>query len=175
MRYYFLILWIYALGIAVPVKANTKDSISIYIFLLDECRICQEVAPELNEIYKQAVDAGIGFVGYFPNIASNEAGIQKFAKKYKVKYTLATDYQKEKARLLGATIMPEVVVYNETQKQVVYKGLINNLFYAPGKRRHRITEHYLKDIIFAVHQGITPTISQTEAIGCFINFSENQF
>lgn len=156
-------------------NATPNDSITIYIFLLDECRISQEVAPEINKLYDEASQIGMGFIGLFPNHASTQEGIQHFVKKYRLHFPVKEDYQKEFAKKLGATIMPEVVVYNETQKQILYKGLINNLYYAPGKRRHRITEHYLKDVIFALHQGLTPRISQTEAIGCFINFSENPF
>jgi len=152
-----------------------RDSITVYVFLLDECRISQEMAPELNKLYAQAKDAGLGYIGLFPNLASTQTGMNKFVKKYKIAFPISEDYQKTKARKLGATIMPEVVVYNEDQKTVLYRGLINNLYYAPGKRRHRVTEHYLKDVIFDLERGQTPGINHTEAIGCFINFSENPF
>lgn len=173
----FRIFWIYFMIFTCSQVAISKenDSITIYVFLLDECRISQEVAPELNRLHDEAKKEGLGFIGLFPNYASTQEGIQRFVKKYHLSFPVQEDYQKKLAKKLGASIMPEVVVYNESQKQIIYKGLINNLFYAPGKRRHRITQHYLKDVIFAIQQGTTPTISQTEAIGCFINFSENPF
>ncbi|MBK6782679.1 MAG: hypothetical protein IPG79_02195 [Saprospiraceae bacterium] len=56
--------------------------------MLDECRICREVAPELNKIYTLTKENNIGFVGYFPNLSSNDAGIQKFRKniRYNTRY-----------------------------------------------------------------------------------------
>ncbi|MBK6362125.1 MAG: redoxin domain-containing protein [Saprospiraceae bacterium] len=180
MKYQSLLFffWLFSLVIVTPfssVRAQSSDSFTVYVFLLDECRICQEVAPELNKIYTLTKENNIGFVGYFPNLSSNDAGIQKFRKKYKVQYTLSTDFEKEVAKRFAATTLPEVVMWNETKNELVYRGLINNLFYAPGKRRHKITQHYLKDAIFAVQGGKYPVTKTTDPIGCFINYSENPF
>jgi thiol-disulfide isomerase/thioredoxin len=157
------------------VNAQSKDSFTVYVFLLDECRICQEEAPELNKIYENAKESGIGLIAYFPNYSTTEQGMEKFRKKYKVKYPIQTDHQKTAAKQFQATVLPECVVYNESTKEVIYRGAVNNRFYAPGKRRSSITQNYLKDVIFAIQSGKTPTFQQTEPIGCFINYSENPF
>jgi hypothetical protein len=156
-------------------NAQSKDSFTVYVFLLDECRICQEEAPELNKISDLAKESGIGFAGYFPNHSTTEQGMEKFRKKYKVRYMTQTDHSKTIAKQFQATVLPECVVYNESKKEVIYRGAVNNRFYAPGKRRSSITQNYLKDVIFAIQSGKTPTFQQTEPIGCFINYSENPF
>lgn len=156
-----------------PGFGQSYDSITMYVFLLDECRICQELAPELNEIYTLTKESGMGFVGFFPNFSSTESGIKKFVKKYRVQYPVQADYSKQQALRFAATILPEVVLWNETKSEVVYRGAVNNLFYAPGKRRHNVTEHYVKNAIFAILEGKYPIIRETEPLGCFINFTEN--
>lgn len=149
-----------------------KDSITVYLFLLDECRICQEIAPEINEIYKTYHSEGIGFLGVFPNFASKPQGIKAFKDKYHMDIPTKTDYFKKLTQKFDATVLPEVIVYNETIKKIQYRGLINDLFYAPGKRRHHINKHYLKDALEAhIHQKPLP-VKVTIPIGCYINFND---
>ena len=65
-------------------KSFSSDSITVYLFLLDECRICQELAPEINAIHAEFAKKNIGFIGLFPNFASKQVGIDKFKKKYNI-------------------------------------------------------------------------------------------
>ncbi|MBK9565702.1 MAG: hypothetical protein WAT22_02420 [Saprospiraceae bacterium] len=150
---------------------HSRDSITVYMFLLDECRICQEISPEMNAIYEEYGDA-FGFVGLFPNFSSKKKGIDAFKEKYNIKFKTKTDYFKTQATKLDATILPEVIVYNETTKEIIYRGAINDLFYSPGKRRQHITNHYLRDALDATLKNQIPAIRETKPVGCFINFND---
>ena len=150
---------------------NAKDSITVYIFLLDECRICQELTPELNTLYTTYGHV-IGFIGLFPNFSSKKKEIKEFKEKYKIKFDTKTDYFKTQALRFDATILPEVIVYNETQKQIIYKGAINDLYYSPGRRRQIVTKNYLKDALIASINGKQPAIKESQPVGCFINFND---
>lgn len=154
-------------------KGISKDSITVYLFLLDECRICQELAPEINTIYKEYEQKGIGFVGLFPNFASKASGIEKFKKKYHIEFQTKTDYYKKMSHKFNAEILPTVVVYNETLQKIEYIGAINDLYYKPGKRRHQANHHYLRDALQSLLAGNAPVIQSTQAIGCYINFNDN--
>jgi hypothetical protein len=149
----------------------SKDSITVYMFLLDECRICQELSPEMNAIYEKYGNA-IGFIGLFPNFSSKKKGIDAFKKKYNIKFNTKTDYFKTQATKFTATILPEVIVYNETTKEIIYRGSINDLFYSPGKRRQHIANHYLRDALDATLKNQIPAIRETKPIGCYINFND---
>ena len=164
----FSIFWILCLSNVI----SAKDSITVYFFLLDECRICQELAPEMNAIYTE-YQSEIGFLGLFTNFSSKSTGIQHFKEKYQIKFNTRTDYFKKMAHKFEATILPEVIVYNETSKSILYRGAINDLFYTPGKRRHFVQNHYLKDALKAISQNKLPTISKSQPIGCFINFNDS--
>lgn len=149
------------------------DSLTVYLFLLDECRICQELAPEINAIHQKYSTKSIGFVGLFPNFASKSSGIDKFKKKYNILFATKTDYYKKMCHKFDAEILLTVVVFNETSQKIEYKGAINDLFYQAGKRRHQVTQHYLRNALDSLIIGKSPETKQTQAVGCYINFNDN--
>ncbi|MFZ1750929.1 MAG: hypothetical protein WAU01_12085 [Saprospiraceae bacterium] len=151
--------------------SSCRDSITVYIFLLDECRICQEIAPELNAIYTEYKD-NFAFQGLFPNFISKKPGIEIFKQKYHIDFPLKTDYFKSMAKKLHATVLPEVIIYNESKDKVLYQGAINDLFISPGKRRHSVSHHYLRDALQALATGKGEFIASSSPVGCFINFND---
>ncbi len=169
MRFILILVCFFLWG----TKGIGRDSISVYLFLLDECRICQELAPEINAIHEQYAPQKVGFIALFPNFASKPAGIEKFKKKYKLVIPTKTDYYKKWSHKFNAEILPTAVVYNETQQKIEYIGAINDLFYKPGKRRYQASHHYLRDALKSLMAGQSPEIKSTQAVGCFINFNDN--
>jgi peroxiredoxin len=143
------------------------DSVTVYIFLLDECPICQEATAELNALYG-AKSKKIGFLGVFPNYISKPKQIAAFKEKYKVKFPTKTDYSKTLVKKFGATVMPEVVVYNERTKKVIYRGCIDDRYILPNKRKYSISYQYLRNVLAEIdaRQGIK-TVS-TKPVGCVI-------
>jgi len=170
----FLVFILFVLPVF-SAHSQGRDSFTVYVFLLDECRICQEISPELRKIADIAREQNIGMIGFFPNYATTEEGLKTFCKKYKVNFPAFIDHDKKVSKKFSATVLPEVVVWNETRQQVFYRGAVNNLFFAPGKERHNISQNYLRDAIFAIQNGNMPQITKTEPIGCFINYSENEW
>ena len=154
-------------------KSFSSDSITVYLFLLDECRICQELAPEINAIHQEFTKKNIGFIGLFPNFASKQVGIDKFKKKYNITLHTRTDYYKKIAQKFNAEILPTAVVFNETNQKIEYIGAINDLFYKPGNRKAQSTKHYLRDALSSIIKGVSPEVKSTQPIGCFINFNDN--
>ena len=151
---------------------GSADSLSLYIFLLDDCPICLQYTPTLNELYDSYGDQ-INFVGYFPNFSSKPSKIETFKTTYHIKFPLFTDYYKTKAKKFNAKITPEVVLYNHTTEKIMYQGRIDNKFYSLGRRRNVITEHNLEDAIESVLNNIPVEIDYSEPVGCYINYSDN--
>lgn len=148
------------------------DSLSLYIFLLDDCPICIQYTPTLNDLHKEYGNE-ISFVGYFPNFSSKPAKIDTYKKKYEVKFPLYTDYFKKKAKKFNAQVTPEVILFNHNTNEVMYQGRIDNMFYKLGRRRKVVTEHDLKT---AIQNAISNKVIERpfiEPIGCFINYSDN--
>jgi len=149
------------------------DQIKVYIFLLDECKICHHYSLSLTELYNTYESEQIEFVGLFPNFVSKPKEISKFKKNYKIPFPLKTDYYKSKAKKFGVTVTPEVVVYNDTKDEILYKGRIDNSYFKLGKQRTHTTKFELRDALQAITAGEEITVKETLSVGCFINFNEN--
>ena len=146
-----------------------SDSISVNLFLLDECRISQNISGEINNVHEKFNEAPFHFVCYFPNTSSTSEKIEGFMEDYKLDIPYHTDYTKEQTRFYGATIAPEVVVYDEKNKKLLYRGRIDNSFDKVGSRRRVITSRDLRDALTAIVNKEIINEIETSAIGCFIN------
>lgn len=155
----------------VVARSGTGDSITVYLFLLDECRICQETAPEINRIWSKYKDKA-GFTGIFPNFSSKPAGITSFAKKYGIGFDTRTDYFKKQVKRFSVTVLPEVVVYNETLAKIIYRGSVSDLYYSPGKRKQAPAKHFLMDALDQWFSGQAISVAETRPVGCFINMND---
>lgn len=153
-------------------NVSAKDSLSLYIFLLDDCPICIQYTPTLNSLYEE-YGKQISFVGYFPNFSSKQEKIELFRSRYAIKFPLFTDYFKTQAKKFNAKVTPEVILFNHTKDKIMYQGRIDNKFYKLGRRRNVVTEHNLKNAIEKSLSELDIILPFVEPIGCFINFSDN--
>lgn len=147
------------------------DSLSLYLFLLDDCPICLNYTIDLKQLHNEYGDQ-ISFIGYFPNFSSKPEKIELFRTKYNIEFPLYTDYYKEQAKKWNAEVTPEAILYNHTTDNVIYQGRIDNKFVRLGKRRNVVTKHDLKSAIEQTLNKKEVTIATTEAIGCFISYND---
>jgi len=164
------ILLFYVLSSASCLKAG--DSISLYIFLLDDCPICIQYTSTINDLHNE-YGSQVSFVGYFPNFSSKKSKIDTFKNKYNLDFPLYTDYYKTQAKKYNAQVTPEVILYNNTKNVIIYQGRIDNKFYKLGRRRNVVTEHNLKEAILNTLNNQPVEQPFVEPIGCFINYSDN--
>jgi hypothetical protein len=69
------------------------------------------------------------------------------------------------AAATGATVTPEAVVWN-SQRDIVYRGRIDDLYAAYGESRDKASTHDLGDAIEATLSGQRVRQSMTKAVGC---------
>ena len=71
---------------------------------------------------------------------------------------------------MGATVTPEVAVWDHRTNRLIYRGRIDDSYVRVGKRKFHPKSHDLKNIIDLWLIKQTPdTLVQTQAVGCFIN------
>lgn len=152
---------------------SEKKSPEVVIFMAVDCPITQKYMTSIKEIASQFVDKHVSVTGYFP------AGLSKkqesaFRAEYQIpKFIKLVDDKKHVwTEKLNAKVTPEAFVLNNDQ--VVYRGAIDNWFYELGRYRLEITDHYLIDAVNAILEGKKQEVSETEAIGCFIQRSEKK-
>ena len=83
--------------------------------------------------------------------------------------TLLEDTENYLIKKLKATTTPEAFFYSKNH-QLLYRGAIDNCFYALGRYRPQATEHYLQNAINQYLNNEKITISNTKAVGCFIEY-----
>lgn len=156
-----------------PRLDTVSDSLTVYVFLLDECVISQFYTPLLNELYEKYNNKKIGFIGYFPSFTSKPDQIEAFGKKYKLAFPLKQDYYKVLTNKFGVTITPEVAVWDHRSDRLIYRGRIDDSYVRVGKRKLHLQHEDLKNILDDWLTGtVPPDTIATQAIGCFINFND---
>jgi peroxiredoxin len=165
MRY--LLSIIFLLGLCT--FGYSQKEVKVYIFMSEDCIICQSYTPYLNELHDRYMDEGIEIIGVFPNFSSKKKQIDAFKEKYQIKYALQSDYFRSITEQFQATITPEVVVFDESQNAVLYRGRIDNTFFRVGKRRRVTTTSELEDALEAIVQDKEILITSTQPIGCIIS------
>lgn len=146
-----------------------SDSISVNFFLIDECRISQNMTSEINYISDHFNHQQLNYNCYFPSTSSTEEKVKAFKQDYSITIPCFTDHDKRNASFYGATIAPEVVVYDEKNRQLLYRGRINNSFANVGVRRRVVTSYDLRAALESVLNQKEVEIKETQAIGCYIN------
>lgn len=146
-----------------------SDSISVNFFLIDECRISQNITSEINYITEHFAHQQFNYNGYFPNTSSTDEKIEKFIKDYDLTISCFTDYDKLKTKFYGAAIAPEVVVYDEKNQKLIYRGRINNSFAELGRRRRVVSSYDLRTVLEDLINQRKIEVKETQAIGCYIN------
>lgn len=147
------------------------DSLTVYVFLSEECPVCQNQTLPLRELYTQFKHQGVGFVAVFSNPSSADSTIFLFRAKYGLKFRAVFDSTQQIAKRLDARITPEVVVVNHAENDaVVYRGAVDNAYAALGKRRKIVSQHFLHDALTAILRGSKNYVATTDAVGCYITF-----
>lgn len=156
------------------VSQEYSDSISINLFLLDECRISQKMSSYINDIYTDYQDENqFYFQAYFPNKSTSTIKASEFMKEYNINIPYKMDHEKDRSKVLGATTLPQVIIKDEKYQSIIYSGRINNLFNRIGSRRRVITSHDLVDALQSIKHERTIENPNTKSIGCIINYNEN--
>ena len=139
----------------------------VWVFLAPLCPICQDYTFYLNALHEQwAAESAtqVEMVGWFPNPSVTDEEIDLFAERYAVDWELAHDTVGW-SEAVGARFTPEAVLVSP-DGEVVYRGRVNDLYYALGK--HRSTPRS-SDLALAVEQalgGLPVVPAETDAIGC---------
>ena len=149
---------------AASIRQNTA---TVFIFLGHECPVTQQYMPLLRQLHENYQPKGVAFCGIFlPNTGKPEE-FRRFARLHEVPFRLMIDRKGRCVQWLQASIVPEVFVVDSVGK-VLYRGAIDDRFYALGKRRPEVRENYLKDALAAIVNGTAIKTNKTAAIGCFI-------
>lgn len=145
----------------------SKTILSVWVFVLPDCPISNQYAPEINRIIKEFKPKGVDFslVHVEPNSTGTAA--LNHAKQFGYTCRILLDKNQTLVKFAGATKVPEAAVITKTGT-IVYLGRIDNLYFDLGKRRPEVTRKDLRIALQESLAGKKVSVSKTEVVGCTI-------
>lgn len=163
------ILFQYATNTEGAKMFNPKpNNVIVYLFLGEECIISQQYTVLIKRLFQEYASEKLAFKGLFPNPSSSLEKIEQFNEKYELPFDLEIDHLQRQMEAFSVKVTPEVVVFDEIKKVVIYQGRLDNTFVRVGKRRTITTTSELEDVLRELKNGHSIDFHKTEAVGCYI-------
>lgn len=135
------------------------------VFLGTECPISRKYLPRLGEIGREAALAGVELLGVIDDPTLTRERTRAFARDFAVGIPLVFDPERELARELSPTHVPEAFVLKR-DGSLLYRGAIDDSFPDLGAERREAHKHFLLEAIRAAIEGRTPAEARTTPVGC---------
>jgi hypothetical protein len=147
-----------------PLEPAAKAA-SVLFFYGHDCPISNGYAPEINRICASYTNFAFYIVQVDPDLT--RAAAREHARQYDLRAPVLLDPQHRLVKFAKATVTVEAVVVGKN-RQILYRGRIDNLYAGPGKKRAAATQHDLRDALDAIVAGHPVKQKETKAIGCVI-------
>lgn len=150
--------------------SQAQKDLSAYIFVAEECPISIFM---VNDLIKLAEDYGAdcNFVLVFPMKKSTSETALSFLKEHGLdQFTIELDTLQEIAKKYEAKVTPEIVIEKNSSNTVLYRGRINDAYFAPGRKRHTPLQRDAASAFANILSHKTVPKPWETAIGCFITF-----
>ena len=155
-----------------PFKSDKTKAV-VLVFMLRDCPVSNVYAPELTRIHKEYSAKGVALYLVHPDRDTNAKSAIAHAKEYKLIAPVVLDHDHKLTRLAEAEVTPEAAVF-DAKGRLVYRGRIDNLYAGFGKKRFKPTKRDLRDTLDAMLTGERLSKRTTEAVGCYIDFSNDK-
>lgn len=143
---------------------NINNQPFVLLFLSAECPISQKYAPILRGMQQQHPE--VKFLAVFTKW-DKTSDVKEYLENYPLSILTFRDKKNSLIKTIDARITPEAFLFDKNGV-LIYRGAIDNWFYALGKYRTETTENYLVDAIQLLLNNEPIKIKQTDAIGCII-------
>jgi len=147
-----------------PIEPADKLA-SVLIFYGHDCPISNGYAPEINRIAASHTNFAFYIVQADSDLTLAAARVH--AKEYDLRMPVLLDPQQELIKLFKPKVTPEVFVLGKN-RQVLYRGRIDDLYAEIEKKRGTVTQHDLLDALDAIAAGQPVKHKETKAVGCSI-------
>ena len=155
------------------VSLSAQGDWHVYVFIAEECPICNYMGKPLQQIAKKYKDQ-VSFHAVFPVRNSNYKTSQLFKEQYGLlNFETLLDKDQSIVKKLGARVTPEVVITN-AEGDIHYRGRINSAYYAPGKMKHSSIKNDLDDALALLTTGKDIPLPWPAAVGCYITMNASK-
>ncbi|MEM7515724.1 MAG: redoxin family protein [Planctomycetota bacterium] len=141
--------------------------ISVAFFITTDCPIANAYAPEISKIASDHAEGDFDFylVHVDPDLTENAAA--QHASDYALELTRLFDRDHRLVKSLGVTVTPEVCIVGP-EAELLYRGRIDDLFPALGKKRWPPRTRDLRVALEALAQDLPVPEPWEQAVGCLL-------
>lgn len=139
----------------------------VLIFTRSDCPISNRYAPEVKKIIEQFEPLQVRFWLVYPDPSLTVEKIRDHLLEYDYPCPGLWDPNHDLVKIAGASITPEVAVYNRSNS-LVYRGRIDDRYVDFGKSRPQPTQRELHDVLNALLAKSEVVFRSETAIGCRI-------
>lgn len=161
------------LGEGAPVISDQGENQRhcVLVFIAADCPISNRFAPELGRIRVECENAKMQFFVVYAEPDKSQAELRKHAVDFSFLPFALWDNELRLARACGANRVPEaVVIANDVQDRLVYRGRIDDRYVAFGKMKPEPARRDLRDAIEGLKIDRNVPFREQEAIGCNIPY-----
>ena len=149
-----------------PLSVPDKKA-TVLFFVLPDCPISNAYAPEMKRIASEYAKKEVATYIVYVEPDLSEADAKTHAADFGYECPVIRDTSLKLVKQTGVTIAPEVAVVSP-KGDILYRGRIDNLYAALGKRRPKATQQDLREALDAILAGKPVAQKTTTAIGCYI-------
>lgn len=154
-------------GQLIDVCQWNSERIVVLFFIRTDCPIANRYAPEIKRLAASFADRNVVSALIYPDPREAVATIQQHRTDYGYAVPSFRDVKGTLTQAVGARVTPEAVLLDR-QRQVVYRGRIDNWYADFGQARPKPTEHDLENAVNSLLAGQAIHPSETKAVGCYI-------
>jgi peroxiredoxin len=140
---------------------------TVVLFARSDCPISNRSAPEVRRLYDEFQARGVQFYLVYVDPREQPEAIRRHLQEYNYPCPALRDPKHTLVAHCGATITPEAVVFNQN-RDMMYRGRIDDLYADFGEARTEATTHDLRDAIESTLSGREIANPRTKAVGCLI-------
>lgn len=141
--------------------------VSVAFFVTTDCPIANAYAPEISQIARDHANGSFDFYLVHVDPDLTEADAARHAADYALELPRLHDRDHALATGLGVTVTPEACVLGP-HGELLYRGRIDDLFPALGKKRRAPRTRDLRAALEAVENGRPVAEPWEPAVGCLL-------
>ena len=149
-----------------PLAVGTNKAV-VVIFISTDCPISNAYAPEVNRIASEYGPRGVVVRLVYADGDVTPASAKKHLADFSYTMAAVLDPDQKLAARLGAKVTPEAFVV-AAAGATIYRGRIDDMYPALGKRRPQPTERELRAALDAFLSGKPVAKPVTDAVGCYL-------
>lgn len=149
------------------VVGDSSHRATVLFFVMPDCPISQQYAPELARIERDYRRRGVAEYLVQVDRSTGKAAAKKFAADYHLPMPTLLDPRHTLVKRAGATTVPTAAVF-DPKGTLLYRGRIDDRFPALGVQRPNPTHRDLRTALDQLLSGHPVQPRQTPVVGCVI-------